>query len=171
MRAISITYALGVTALALSACSNQGASERGDKTSVLAGRVEAGPVNYEVQTLAEGLDHPWSLAFLPDGNMLVTERTGQLLLVGPDGSEKTIKDFNESADLPTVVHGDGMQAGLFDVVLHPQFAENSQVYISYTANVGGGENTLLLLRFTYTDGALSRGEELFRASPASLCGA
>ena len=55
MRAISITYALGVTALALSACSNQGASERGDKTSVLAGRVEAGPVNYEVQTLAEGL--------------------------------------------------------------------------------------------------------------------
>ena len=170
MRAISITYALGVAALALSACSNQGASERGDKTSVLAGRVEAGPVNYEVQTLAEGLDHPWSLAFLPDGNMLVTERTGQLLLVSPDGSEKTIKDFNESADLPTVVHGDGMQAGLFDVVLHPQFAENAQVYISYTANVGGGENTLLLLRFTYTDGALSRGEELFRASPARVQG-
>ena len=57
MRAFITTFALGAGALALAACSNQGASDTGDKTSVLAGRVDAGPVNYEVQTLAEGLDH------------------------------------------------------------------------------------------------------------------
>ena len=170
MRGLTTTLVLGAAALALAACSNQGASDTGDKTSVLAGRVDAGPINYEVQTLAEGLDHPWSLAFLSDGNMLVTERTGQLLLVGADESEKTIRDFNENAGFPPVVHGDGMQAGLFDVVLHPNFAENSQVYISYTANVGGGENTLLLMRFTYNDGELSSGEELFRASPSRVQG-
>lgn len=170
MRILPITLALTASAMTLAACSNQGASDSGDKTSVLAGRMDAAPINYEVQTVAEGLDHPWSLAFLPDGNMLVTERTGQLLLVGADGSEKTIYDFNENPGFPPVVHGDGMQAGLFDVVLHPDFAQNGQVYISYTADVGGGENTLVLMRFTYADGAISDGKELFRASPSRVQG-
>ena len=85
MRTISITLAMAAAGLLLASCSNQGASELGEKTSELAGRVEAGPVNYTLETVADGLDHPWSIAFLPDGDMLVTERTGALLLVGPDG--------------------------------------------------------------------------------------
>ncbi|MEO1219911.1 MAG: PQQ-dependent sugar dehydrogenase [Pseudomonadota bacterium] len=170
MRAALTTFALGSVALGLAACSNQGASDTGDKTSVLAGRVDAAPINYEVETIAEGLDHPWSLAFLPDGNMLVTQRTGALLLVKPDGSQETVKEFTGSWDFPPVHFGDGIQAGLFDVVLHPQFAENSRVYISYAGLLENGENTLLLTRFTYEDGKLTNGEELFRASPSRVQG-
>jgi len=172
MRAFSTTFTLATAALALAACADQGASPTGDKTSVLAERVEAGPVNYEVETLAEGLDHPWSLAFLPDGHMLVTERTGALLLVGADGSEKTIYDFNQDGDFPPVHHGDGVQAGLFDVVLHPEFEENSQVYISYAGKVENDENTLFLMRFFYDaeTETLTGGEQLFSASPARVQG-
>ena len=78
---------LSVVAIgALAACSNQGASSSGTKTSEAVGRVDAGPVNYTIETVADGLDHPWSLAFLPDGAMLVTERTGKLKQIAPDGT-------------------------------------------------------------------------------------
>lgn len=170
MRATFTTLALGAAALALAACTDQGASPTGDKTSVLAGRVDAGPVNYEVQTVAEGLDHPWSLAFLPDGNMLVTERTGALLLIKPDGSQETVQDFTGSWKLPPVHFGDGIQAGLFDVVLHPQFEDNDLIYISYAGLLENGENTLILARFVYADGKLLDGEEIFRASPSRIQG-
>ncbi|WP_298307934.1 PQQ-dependent sugar dehydrogenase [uncultured Erythrobacter sp.] len=170
MRAFTTTLALAAAALALASCADQGASPTGDKTSVLAGRVDAGPINYEVETVAAGLDHPWSLAFLPDGDMLVTERTGALLLVSADGSEKTIYDFNQNGDFPPVHHGDGMQAGLFDVALHPDFAENSQIYISYAGKVENGENTHFLMRFTYADGELTNGEQLFQATPSRVQG-
>ena len=170
MRILPITLAFMAGAAVLTACSNQGASDTGEKTSVLAGRVDAAPINYEVETVAEGLDHPWSLAFLPDGNMLVTERTGTLLLVRPDGSQETVQEFTGSWEFPPVHFGDGIQAGLFDVVLHPDFEENKLVYISYAGLLENGENTLLLTRFTYADGTLSEGEELFRASPSRTQG-
>ena len=170
MRALTTSLLLGAAALAIAACSNQGASDTGERTSALAGRVDAGPVNYEVETVVEGLDHPWSLAFLPDGNMLVTQRTGKLLLVKPDGSKDTIQDFTGSWEFPPVHFGTSIQAGLFDVALHPEFAENSLVYISYTGLLENGENTLLLTRFAYADGKLTGGEELFRASPSRVQG-
>ncbi len=154
----------------LAACSNQGASSSGDKTSVAVGRVDAGPVNYDIQTVAEGLDHPWSLAFLPTGDMLVTERTGKLKRVGTDGTVETIYDFNSGEAFPKVLHGTGKQAGLFDVVLHPAFEENRLVYISYAAEQDDGKNTLLLMRFKYAgDGDKARltdGEQIFAASPS-----
>ncbi|MXO91958.1 PQQ-dependent sugar dehydrogenase [Pontixanthobacter aquaemixtae] len=151
-------------------CSNQGASEAGDKTSQLSGRVDAAPVNYTLETVADGLDHPWSIAFLPDGDVLVTQRTGALLLIGKDGSKQTVHDFNDNGEFPPVHFGDGMQAGLFDVVLHPGFEENGLVYISYAGKFPGGDNTLMLMRFTYSNGEggpkLSNGEQLFTADPA-----
>lgn len=162
---------LAMTAgLLLTACSNQGASDAGEKTSQLAGRVDAGAIDYEIQTVANGLDHPWSLAFLPDGNMLVTERTGKLLLVGSDGTKRTIRDFNDNGDFADVHQGDGIQAGLFDVVLHPDFAANRLVYVSFAGKAGDGENTLFLMRFRYDAGALTNGEQLFAASPARIQG-
>ena len=170
MRTVSFTLPITAAALLLASCSNQGASDTGDKTSVLSERVEAGPVNYQIETVAEGLDHPWSLAFLPDGNMLVTQRTGKLLLVDPSGSTSTIRDFNDNGEFPAVHFGDSIQAGLFDVVLHPQFAENGLIYISYAGKVGDEENTLFLMRFTYADGQLSDGEQVFAASPSRIQG-
>lgn len=170
MRTSSTTLSILAAGLLLTGCTNQGASDTGEKTSQLAGRVEQGPVDYQITTVAEDLDHPWSLAFLPDGDMLVTERTGKLLLIGEGGERQTLRDFNDNGEFPDVHFGDGIQAGLFDVVLHPDFEENGQIYISYTGKLENGENTLLLMRFTYADGELSRGEQLFAASPSRIQG-
>ena len=170
MRTSSFTLSILAAGLLLTGCTNQGASDAGEKTSQLAGRVEPGPVNYQIATIAEGLDHPWSLAFLPDGNMLVTERTGKLLLIGTDGSKRTLRDFNDNGEFPGVHFGDGIQAGLFDVVLHPGFEENGQIYVSYAGKLENGENTLLLMRITYADGEISGGEQIFAASPSRIQG-
>ncbi|TWJ06695.1 glucose/arabinose dehydrogenase [Altererythrobacter ishigakiensis] len=170
MRTSSFTLSILAAGLLLTGCTNQGASDAGEKTSQLAGRVEPGPVNYQIATIAEGLDHPWSLAFLPDGKMLVTERTGRLLLIGTDGAKRTLRDFNDNGEFPGVHFGDGIQAGLFDVVLHPGFEENGQIYVSYTGKLENGENTLLLMRFTYADGEISGGEQIFAASPSRIQG-
>src|SRR3990172_6044426 len=80
---------------------------------------------FRLVTLVEGLENPWSIAFLPDGRMLVTERPGRLRIV--------TKDFRLEPGpiegLPPIVEAG--QGGLFDVVLHPRYAENGWVYISY----------------------------------------
>ena len=75
-------------------------------------------------------DEPWAMAFLPDGQMLVTEKKGRLLLVDKDGNKRAI------SGMPDV--GYGGQGGLGDVVLHPQFAENAMVYISYVESASDG---------------------------------
>lgn len=88
-----------------------------------------------VTTVVSGLAHPWSLAFLPDfardGRMLVTERGGRLLIVERDGSLRPV------AGLPAV-RAVG-QAGLLDVVLDPDHADNRRIYWSYTEAGTGGE--------------------------------
>jgi aldose sugar dehydrogenase len=171
MRYYSLALALAAASLVMS-CSNQGASSSGDKTSVAVGRVDAAPVNYEIQTVADGLDHPWSLAFLPDGDMLVTERTGKLKHVDQNGKVTLVFDFTSGDPHPKVHFGDGMQAGLFDVVLHPQFDTNGLVYISYAAEMGE-ENTLLLMQFKYQNAAgpeLLEGKQIFAASPTRVQG-
>ena len=71
------------------------------------------------------LSHPWALAFLPDGGMLVTERAGRLRLIR-DG----VLDPEPVSGVPEV-HARGL-AGLMDVALHPQFADNQQVYLTYS---------------------------------------
>ncbi|OAI52576.1 glucose dehydrogenase [Betaproteobacteria bacterium SCGC AG-212-J23] len=92
--------------------------------------------SFRVVKLVEGLDHPWSLAFLPDGRMLVTERPGRLRIVS-----KGKLDPQPVSGLPDIV-AEG-QGGLFDVVLHPRFAENSLVYFAYDGRGSGGTGTEL----------------------------
>jgi glucose/arabinose dehydrogenase len=87
----------------------------------------AGPSNYRVEVLASGLSAPWALAFLPDGNMLVTENTGAMKIVDNEGQVSSA-----ISGLPEMSH-EGW-AGLFDVVVDPDFAVNQNVYFSYVAN-------------------------------------
>src|SRR5690606_31738073 len=85
-----------------------------------------------VQTVADGLSHPWALAFLPDGSMLVTERRGNLRHVGEKVSEPI-------AGVPKVdARGQG---GLLDVALDPRFEENRLVYLSFAEAGEGGNST------------------------------
>ena len=100
---------------------------------------------FTVVTVAEGLQNPWSLAFLPGGKMLVTERPGRLRVLGADGTlSKPV------AGLPAV-DGRG-QGGLLDVVLDPAFAQNRLVYVSYAEPAGeGGMNNTAVARGAFVD--------------------
>jgi len=87
------------------------------------------------QIVTRGLEHPWSLAFLPDGRFLVTERPGRLRVIGADGRLLT----EPVAGLPEIAARG--QGGLLDVVLHPAFEENRWVYLSYNQPGPGGMGT------------------------------
>jgi len=88
----------------------------------------------ETHTVADGLDHPWSLAELPNGDLLVTERPGRLRLIR-DGALLA----EPVAGTPTVFARN--QGGLFDVRLHPAFAKNRLVYLSYAQPCAQGATT------------------------------
>ena len=83
----------------------------------------AGSQNTFVTQAVAEFDRPWAMVFLPDGRMLVTEKTGALLLVTPQG------DKQEISGVPDVDYGG--QGGLGDVILHPEYAVNQQIYLSY----------------------------------------
>lgn len=112
---------------------------------------------FRVVRLVEGLEHPWSVAFLPDGRMLVTERPGRLRVVS--GGKL---DPQPIAGVPEVV-AQG-QGGLFDIVLHPRFGENSLVYFSYNGRGPGGSGTELA-RAKLVGQRLENVQVLFRQDP------
>ena len=92
---------------------------------------------FRVETVAEGLDRPWAVAQLPDGQFLVTERRGNLLLIdAPGGKPRQISGVPE-----VVARGQG---GLLDVVLHPDYAENGWIYLAFSKPVGDGAHTAIV---------------------------
>jgi len=116
-------------------------------------RSEAGPI--KVVEVARGLDTPWSLAFLPGGRMLVTERPGRMRIVSPSGEL--------SAPLKNVpaVRASG-QGGLLDVVLGPGFAQDRTIYFSYTEATKRGAHTAVARAKLDVDGlALSDVRVIF----------
>lgn len=104
-----------------------------DRSSVITSEKHA----FRVVTLLPGLENPWSVAFLPDGRMLVTERAGRLRLVGPNFR----LDPQPIEGLPEIVERG--QGGLFDVALHPQYPQNGWIYWAYNAPSPGGWGTAL----------------------------
>jgi len=115
-----------------------------------------------VVRLVENLEHPWSLAFLPDGAMLVTERPGRLRMVR-DGK----LDPQPVAGLPQVAAVG--QGGLMDVAIHPEFAKNHLVYLSYAARGEGGSSTEVA-RGRLSGRRLEGVEVIFRQLPKSSGG-
>ncbi|MBK8909291.1 MAG: PQQ-dependent sugar dehydrogenase [Rhodospirillales bacterium] len=122
---------------------------------------ESGPVR--VETAASGLAHPWGLAFLPDGRMLVTERPGRLRIVEPDG--KVSRPVTGTPE----VFADG-QGGLLDVALDPAFASNRLVYLSFAEPGSGGASTAVA-RGRLDGAALRDTEVIFRQQPKVSGGA
>lgn len=132
--------------------------------AVLAGGCAPGDANrtvpstvggVRVVTLAEGLANPWSIAFLPDGGILVTERSGQLRIVR-DGR----LDPEPVAGVPESLYAG--QGGLLEVSLHPDFAENNRVYLTYS-KAGDQGATTALARGTFDGRRLNDVEDIFVA--------
>jgi glucose/arabinose dehydrogenase len=112
----------------------------------------SGKVVIEAKVLAEGLEHPWSLAFLPDGAMLVTERPGRLRIVEHTGAFSV-----PVAGVPQVDARD--QGGLLDVVVDPHYDQNQLVYLSF-AEAEGGKNGTAVARGKLVRGPAPRLEDL-----------
>lgn len=113
--------------------------------------------DYHLVTVADGLDFPWSVTFLPDGQLLVTERTGQLRRISASGMVGP-----PITGIPPVLARS--QGGLFDVVLHPDFAMNQWVYVSFAR----GElraNATSIVRGRLQADALLDVETIFTVKP------
>lgn len=114
----------------------------------------------ELVEVARGLDHPWSLAFLPDGRMLVTEREGALRVVTLSG------EVSQPVEGLPEVSAVG-QGGLLDVALHPQFEKNRLVYMSFAEPRDGGNATSVARGRLSPDLArMTDVEIIFRQMPA-----
>ncbi len=114
---------------------------------------------YRLETFAIGLEHPWSLAFLPDGSALVTERPGRLRLLSADGQQVS----DPLAGVPKVFASG--QAGLFDVLVAPDFDESRRVYLSYACGTWRANHTCVA-RGRLVSGRLDNVQEVFRSLPA-----
>lgn len=130
----------------------------------ITGKRPAAAKPFEVSVIAT-FDSPWALAFLPGGEMLVTEKAGRMLLLSPDGKRRV-----EVAGIPKV-NASG-QGALGEVVAHPDFTANHLVYFSYSAP--GTTNAIVLSRGRLVGGlADARLEDvitLYRAHPAKSGG-
>ena len=150
--AIPLALLSPLTALAQSA-SDGATAPRSPTPNSISGVVRA-------ETFAKGLEHPWALAFLPDGRMLVTERPGRLRLIDKDG--------RLSAPLNGVpaVAARG-QGGLLDVALDPQFAENRLVYLSFAdpGDNGTAGTAVARARLADSGAALEAVQIIYRQQP------
>jgi aldose sugar dehydrogenase len=125
-------------------------------------RTEKGVVVME--TVARNLEHPWGLAFLPDGRMLVTERPGRLRVVAADGTISA-----PVAGTPAVAARG--QGGLLDVAVDPAFGENRQVYVTYAEPREGGAGTAVARMTLNAEAtAVSDVRVIFRQQPGHTGG-
>jgi glucose/arabinose dehydrogenase len=113
---------------------------------------------FRLETVADGLDTPWGLEFLPDGRILVSERPGRLRIVAPGGVlGEPIRG------VPRVwVRQDG---GLLDVALHPGYAHNGWIYLGYAVQGPGETSTTAVVRGRIRDGAWVDEEFVYRPAP------
>jgi aldose sugar dehydrogenase len=125
----------------------------------------------KVSVVAKGLSHPWSIAFLPAGDILITERVGRLRLVRNGALQPAaVKGTPEVVSISTM-------AGLMDIALHPRFAENKWVYISYHKPVGMGKSvegkdfplaSNSILRGTWDGNQLTNVKDVFVADDVDM---
>lgn len=112
---------------------------------------------YRLEVITEGVDIPWGQVFLPNGDMLITNRDGGLYRLTAQ------RDLIEVAGAPAV-HAQG-QGGMLDVVLHPAFAENGLIYLSYSKPGKGSTSTTAIFRARLVGNELREGADIFVAEP------
>ena len=148
-----VSYLLGTMAIFLALVS--GCKVPVDTKTVLT--ENSRQADFSLKEIVQGLDHPWGMAFLPDGDILITERSGQLRIVR-DGQ----LDPDPIRGLPEIyVSGQG---GLLDITLHPRYSENKLVYFSFSAQDIEGAGTEIA-RGRFAEDSLEQVETIFVAEP------
>lgn len=104
-------------------------------------------------------NEPWAMTFLPTGELLVTEKNGTLLLVDPEQGSR-----QEVQGVPRVAYGG--QGGLGDVILHPQYAQNNWIYLSYAQQGASGKRGPLLCEHASAPRPLTRHWKTLKLSGA-----
>ena len=117
-----------------------------------------GFANYNLETIVDGLDSPWGLAILPDGDMLITELTGDLRHIR---NGKLVAQA--VAGVPQSLYGG--QGGLMDIVIHPDYAQNRYVYLSLSVGTASA-NALRVIRARFTGTALEDVTTIFESAPS-----
>ncbi len=154
-----LTAAAGVLACGQDAGSAEGADPAGSSADAAEGVHSSARHDFRVVTVADGLDHPWSMAWLPGGEMLIVERPGRLRVVR-DG----VLQPEPVAGWPEVYRNEG-QGGFMDILPHPGFAENNWLYLSYgKPNDDGSEGTTTVVRGRWDDGRVTDIEEIFESN-------
>ena len=135
-----------------------------DQRPAFAGQTRAPEVKsnvaVQVTTVAEGLNMPWGLAFLPDGRLLISEKhLGQLRILGTDG-----KLSGPVQGLPAVVGAD--QGGLLGLAVDPKFSENGLIYWAYAEPADNGTNNTAVARGKLTGDRVENVQVIFRQTPS-----
>ncbi|WP_337170047.1 PQQ-dependent sugar dehydrogenase [Gemmatimonas aurantiaca] len=151
-RSLPAVFLLGLLSVAPFATAPAQAAANGP---LLTGVQKSTVHDYRAVKVADGFVNPWAIAFLPSGDMLVTERPGRLRIV-----RRGALLPKPVAGVPEVVAAG--QGGLLDVVLHPNFAQNHFVYLTYSKAVPGGSTTALY-RARFENDALVDGKDIFVA--------
>lgn len=125
-------------------------------------KISAEDFTYSIDTVATDLLNPWGLTFLPNNDLLVTERAGEIRIIRDD------QLLNEKIQGVPEVYASG-QGGLFEVKLHPDYASNGWLYIIYAAKVGSGGNTAIM-RARLEGNRLVDQEKIFQAEPFATGG-
>ena len=120
------------------------------------------PSTYSVEKVVDGLSIAWGMVWLPDGSMLITEKSGELLHF-KNGKKEKIKNIPK-------VYNNG-QGGLLDIALHPNYKDNGWIYMTYASEIGNGKGgNTALMRCKLIDGALANIELLYKAEPNTTAG-
>jgi len=149
----TLRTALGAacTAVILVGCAQQTVAQASDEA------ISSEQATFRVVPVVTGLEHPWGMAFLPGGGILITERAGRLRMVRDGVLEP------EPIEGVPEVYASG-QGGLLDVALDPGFASNRVIYLSYAAS-GEGGNSTRVARATLGEGRLEDLKVIFMAEP------
>ncbi|MEM9685661.1 MAG: PQQ-dependent sugar dehydrogenase [Bacteroidota bacterium] len=119
-------------------------------------------ISYTVETVVSDLQIPWGMAFLPDGSMLITEKSGELIH-SKNGTKTTVKN-------PPEVYNRG-QGGFLDIELHPEYQKNGWIYFSYASSQGEGKGgNTAIMRAKLQNNTLVEKQLLYKAVPNTTRG-
>jgi len=153
--ALALTGLLVLTACAPSAPSDtDGAASNSSASSVMSSMSSSATAQQPVTVIATDLQIPWGIAFLPGGDMLVTERPGRVVRIGTDRTTYPVDGVRHA--------GEG---GLLGIALHPDFASNSYVYLYMTTTEGGLQNKVE--RYVFKDDRLTFDRDILAGIPAA----